>query len=283
MFKSRYLRLSTKILLNSAAIIVCFCLVVGWLARSLRDEIVAEKVAALSQLVEVAHSQLVEYDERVRSGELTVADAQEQARQRLRNLRYEGKEYFWINDRTPVMVMHPYKPELEGKSLENTADPDGRYLFREMVAVCREKGEGVVRYRWPHPESTAPVAKLSYVKEFEPWGWIVGTGIYIDGLNRQLASTLIPVLVFSLLAAAGSFAVSVFTSRSITRPIGEGVAFARDLAAGDLTRQLDLRRRDEVGALAESLNRMGADLQMMISDIADGVRTLSASSTELLF
>jgi methyl-accepting chemotaxis protein len=100
-------------------------------------------------------------------------------------LRYgpENKDYFWINDIHPRMVMHPYKPELNGKDLSESKDPNGKRLFVEFVKVCLEKGEGFVDYYWPKYGADKPQPKLSFVKLFKEWGWIVGTGMYIDGIE----------------------------------------------------------------------------------------------------
>jgi methyl-accepting chemotaxis protein len=274
--------LSAKILLNAAIVITCFCVLVAWVGVRLRAEMHEQKVDALRHLVEVAHSQLNEYDARVRSGELSLADAQKRARERLRNLHYDGKEYFWVNDMTPTMVMHPYKPEMEGKSLADFKDPDGKRLFVDAAALCRAQGEGPLEYRWPKPGESDPVAKISYVKLFEPWGWIVGTGTYVDGLQREMAGVTWTIVGVAALVAIGAALLMLMTSRSITRPINLGVAFARRLADGDLTQQLDLKREDEVGILADALNAMSENLQMLIGDVAEGIRSLSGSSVDLL-
>ncbi|WP_337225184.1 cache domain-containing protein, partial [Proteus terrae] len=89
--------------------------------------------------------------------ELTDADARKQAMETLRTLRYNGQDYFWINDFGPRMVMHPTKPELEGKDLSGTKDPDGKALFVEFVRVARSDGAGFVDYQWPRPGASAPV------------------------------------------------------------------------------------------------------------------------------
>jgi methyl-accepting chemotaxis protein len=101
------------------------------------------------------------------------------------NLRYgpENKDYFWIQDMQPQMIMHPYKPELNGQDLSDATDPEGKHLFREMVRVCQNKGQGFVRYMWPKYEGEDPIPKLSYVKLFEPWGWIIGTGLYLEDIQ----------------------------------------------------------------------------------------------------
>jgi methyl-accepting chemotaxis protein len=103
-------------------------------------------------------------------------------------LRYgpEGKDYFWINDLHPRMVMHPYKPQLDGKDLTDIKDPHGTYLFREFVKVAKDKGSGFVVYYWPKYGADKPVPKLSFVRLFKPWGWVVGTGVYLDEKDPKL-------------------------------------------------------------------------------------------------
>jgi methyl-accepting chemotaxis protein len=104
-------------------------------------------------------------------------------------LRYgpENKDYFWINDLHPRMIMHPYKPELNGQNLTGYTDPNGKHLFVEFVKVCRESGEGFVEYDWPKYGADEPQPKLSFVKRFEPWNWIIGTGLYIDDIKALMA------------------------------------------------------------------------------------------------
>lgn len=103
----------------------------------------------------------------------------------IKNIRYgpESKDYFWINDTQPIMIMHPYKPELEGSHLGEYKDPSGKHLFVEFVRVCLEKGEGYVDYYWPRYGEKEPQPKISYVQLFRPWNWIIGTGIYTDDID----------------------------------------------------------------------------------------------------
>ena len=113
-----------------------------------------------------------------------IKEFQKRAKEVIANLRYDnGKGYFWINDFTPKMIMHPIKPSLNGKELSNVKDPNGKYLFKEMVEVASKKGKGVVNYMWPKPGFDKPQHKISYVEAFKEWGWIVGTGVYADDIE----------------------------------------------------------------------------------------------------
>ena len=119
---------------------------------------------------------------------LGLLETRKEAIEAIRALRYGGNEYFWINDMKPVMVMHPIKPELEGKDLSENKDPAGLRLFVEFVNVVKANGAGFVMYLWPKPGSDTPVPKVSYVEGFEPWGWIIGSGVYVDNVRTTIAS-----------------------------------------------------------------------------------------------
>ncbi len=124
---------------------------------------------------------------KAKSGELRTADAQKMALAAVKNLRYMGNEYFWINDLEPKMLMHPIKPEMDGKVLADDKDPNGKRIFVDMAALARDKGEGVVNYMWPKEGSSQPVPKVSYVKLVREWGWVVGSGIYVDDVQAEMA------------------------------------------------------------------------------------------------
>ncbi len=120
-------------------------------------------------------------------------------------LRYgdEGKDYFWITDMHPTMVMHPYLPELDGQDLTNYEDQRGKKLFVAFVDAVRENGSGFVDYYWQwkdDPDRIVP--KLSYVEEFKPWGWVIGTGIYVEDVNASIARVQRNLTYISLAIAA---------------------------------------------------------------------------------
>ena len=122
--------------------------------------------------------------------DLSLEEKQQKAINLISSLRYgpENKDYFWINDMHPTMVMHPYKPQLDGKDLSESKDPNGKKLFVEFVNVCREKGEGFVDYHWPKYGAEEPQPKLSFVKLFKPWDWIIGSGLYLEVAEERLKS-----------------------------------------------------------------------------------------------
>ncbi|WP_319404612.1 methyl-accepting chemotaxis protein [uncultured Desulfosarcina sp.] len=220
----------------------------------------------------------------------------EDAKKAIAQLRYgpKGQDYFWINDMGPTMIMHPVKPELDGQDLSGSKDPNGKMLFVEMVNVCKEKGEGFVDYMWPMPGHENPVPKLSYVKLFEPWGWIVGTGIYLDDVDLAVKSKEAEIkaavssqrngLIGTILALLAVTATGVvFISRRITHPIVTASEMLKDIAQGegDLTRRLEVASSDEVGEMAKWFNVFVENVQRIIGSVADNARKVNDASAEL--
>ncbi|MCP4716884.1 MAG: GHKL domain-containing protein [Deltaproteobacteria bacterium] len=141
----------------------------------------------------------LEHDQQL--GLITREQAQQRAVDQIRNLHYgqEMKDYFWINDMHPHVVIHPYRSDLNGKDVSNYTDPDGKYVFREMVDVVKQNGSGYVYYKWQSRDNKYHIVpKISYVKGFTPWGWIIGTGIYIEDITAEIASITQNVIYFSL-------------------------------------------------------------------------------------
>ncbi|BBO82899.1 methyl-accepting chemotaxis protein [Desulfosarcina ovata subsp. sediminis] len=211
-------------------------------------------------------------------------------------LRYgpKGEDYFWINDMTPKMVMHPIKPELDGKDLSDFKDPSGKRLFMAFVDVSRTKGEGFVDYLWPMPGHDQPVAKLSYVKYFAPWGWIVGTGIYLDDVEQAIVKEEAEIksdvsaqrnrLMGSMLVLLVLTAVGVtLISRKITQPIVKASDMLKDIAKGegDLTRRLLVESRDEIGEMANGFNMFADNIQNIIRSVGENACHLRDTSAEL--
>jgi methyl-accepting chemotaxis protein len=182
------------------------------------------------------------------------------------------------------MVMHPIKPELDGKDLSNTADPNGKKLFVEMVkAVKSGGGDGLVPYQWPKPGSSAPVDKLSYVKNFAPWGWIVGSGIYIDDVNDLLKQKLlalgVPVVILIVLLAGLSYIIN----RSIVCPLLETTDAMDEISQGDgdLTARLDESGNDELTNLSVAFNRYTEKIHEIVKEVQGATEELTSSSDEL--
>jgi len=115
------------------------------------------------------------------------AELEARIKEMVRNARFDGDNYIWINDMTPRMVMHPTQPALEGKDLSGFKDPKGTALFLEMAKVGKEKGQGMVAYLWDKPGAkNDPKPKVSYVRHVPELGWIFGSGAWIEDETARL-------------------------------------------------------------------------------------------------
>lgn len=157
----------------------------------MQNRLLDGKREVIRELVASATSSLEAYYQQEREGGLTRNEAQKLAIDHIRLLRYgiELKDYFWINDMQPRMIMHPYRTDLEGKDVSTFTDPAGKRLFMACVQTVKAHGAGFVDYQWQWMDDASRiVAKISYVKGFEPWGWIIGTGIYVEDVHDQISA-----------------------------------------------------------------------------------------------
>lgn len=144
----------------------------------------------IRELTNSAWNILAKFENDVKKKILTREEAGKFAVEQIKNLHYgrHMKDYFWINDMHPRMVIHPYRTDLNGKDLTDFTDPSGKKVFIEFVNMVRQNGSGYVEYMWQwKDDKTRIVPKISYVKGFKPWGWIIGTGIYIEDVNAEIA------------------------------------------------------------------------------------------------
>ncbi|SEI20965.1 methyl-accepting chemotaxis protein [Pseudomonas asplenii] len=251
--------------------------------KQIHDDLYQAKAQKTQHVVQTASGILDYYHGLETAGTLGREAAQKQALSAIRGLRYDKNDYFWINDLRPVMVMHPANPKLEGQDLSGIKDPDGYALFNEMVTLAKAKGGGMINYRWPKPGASAPVQKTSYVQLFEPWGWIIGSGVYIDDLQAEFYDQ---VRDASLIGTAIALLLAVLVwliGRSIVSPLQEAVQAMANIASGesDLTRTLDTHGQDEVTQLARHFNAFTNKLRGVVSQLQASASELGQSSGDL--
>lgn len=253
-------------------------------AISLRSSMDKEKQLKTKQVVEVAYGFIEHYYGLMKAGALSEEEAKASAIAAVRALRYETSDYFWINDMRPAMVMHPFKPELEGKDLTDYADPKGKRLFVEFVEVVRKHDSGFVSYLWPKPGFVNPVRKISYVKGFAPWGWVLGSGIYLDDLdalfwNEVRDDVIILVVIICI------FGLLVWRiARSVIQPLGAepGVvaAIANKVAEGDLTVPIEVRI-DDRDSLLFSMKQMVDKLKSVVASVKEASSGVDTGSRQI--
>ncbi len=251
--------------------------------NQIHSDLYQAKAEKTRHVVETANGVLTYYHSLETAGTLSREAAQQQALNAVRGLRYNQDDYFWINDLKPVMVMHPANPKLEGKELSGIKDPDGFALFNAMVAIAQEKGAGSVDYRWPKPGAEAPVQKTSYVQLFQPWGWIIGSGVYIDDIQAQFYEQVWKASLIGIVIALVMALLVILIARSIVQPLQEAVHAMANIASGesDLTRSLDTHGQDEVTQLARHFNTFTAKLRQVVGQLQLSASALGQSSTDL--
>jgi signal transduction histidine kinase/DNA-binding response OmpR family regulator len=279
------LRLIVAMAAGALAILAAF-----WLSSE-RSHILSERENTAKSLVEAAYSIVAEQQKTEAEGKASRKEAQEHALRVIQAMRYDNGNYVWINDLHPTMVMHPTEPELNGKDLTNYRDPTGKAIFVEMVATVKKSGAGYVRYMWQKPGKNAePVPKISYVKEFQPWGWIIGTGIYIDDVDASWKSNAVTAAAVAVVCLLGLLLFSVTVSRSISRRLGHLVEMVNDVARGqaDPTRELELRvensagYNDEIAMLTNGFSEMLTRINKRDQEIHEDQEEISQANESLV-
>ena len=206
----------------------------------------------LRSLVESTVAIATQLDQQVAKGTISREEAQNRAKTQIGVMR--GHEYFFITDMTPKMVMHPIRPDLDGKDLSTNKDPNGKLLFLEFVQVVRAGGSGYVDYLWPRAGSEQPIGKISYVQGYAPWGWLIGTGVYTDDLDALFWDLVKEKLLQVGLMMLAILALTAVLIRSITRPLGDlNVSMSR-IANNELRVSVPgVSRQDEIGNMARAV------------------------------
>lgn len=286
-FLSRF-KIATRIwaILGIAFLAICFGTIIY--LNAFKNQMISDREQELRHLVEAVMGVMERYHDLAVAGTLSKEEAQKTAAAIIKTLRYEKQEYLWINDLSPRMVMHPIKPELDGKELNTVKDPTGKLLFVEMASAVKQKGSGFVSYMWPKPGAEKPVPKLSYVKGFEPWGWIVGTGVYIDDIEDKFwhdagkmgGSTLVLLL---LLGVGG-----LWIANSIVNPLKHVVSTAEKVAHGDLSEDVAVNGRDEVAQVLTAMQIMVQQLRGIVTNtmqtidqVSDAAKDIANGSSDL--
>ncbi len=253
------------------------------------DAVSTRRHQELQELAETAVSLIAAQDALVKKGQVSETAAKAQALSQISKLRYDGNNYFWINDLFPKMIMHPIRADLNGKDLTGVKDPNGKAIFVEFAKTAKASGGGFVDYMWPKPGATEPVEKLSYVKLFKPWGWVIGTGVYNDDLAADRNSALYAGGIAGLLILLVAGGVSAFFIRDIVKRMSSLRLAMLELAKGNFeVRFPGLDRNDEMGQISEAaemvVQKVGttiAGIKIASREIANASADISASATDL--
>jgi methyl-accepting chemotaxis protein len=237
---------------------------------------------AVRQAVEVAHSVLTWAHGLEKEGSWTREHAQEMARQALKGARYSGDEYFWLQDTKARVVMHPFKPEFDGTDGSNVKDPSGIPIF--VVSAQRASqpdGGGMFEYEWPKPGKNKPAPKISYVKAFAPWGWVVGSGVYADDLWDSFLSSLVRTSIVVVLALLVNLLMVRNVYRTVSVGLNRAIRVARSISQQDLTQEIVVEGSDEISELLSAMKSMSDDLIDTLLTMRQATEQLAQASEQI--
>ncbi|MHB8068212.1 MAG: cache domain-containing protein [Desulfobaccales bacterium] len=265
------LGIRTKIISLFLLIIFAFiALILFYIVPSNRGMLYTEKQCQIEAALNPLFGILQTLEAQEKAGLVTREEAQGRAKEYIRKSRYGAdlQEYFWINDFSPTMIMHPHRPDMDGTSLAAYKDPTGKALFVEMAQVCQQKGKGFVRYMWQWKDDKSRIEpKLSFVRAFGPWGWIVGTGVYINDVEVQAAQLRNRLLAVTGVLALGLLALLLLPMRSLG-------------SLSQATEQLS-GVSEEVSAAAQQISSSSQQLASGTSQQAASLQETNASVEEL--
>jgi methyl-accepting chemotaxis protein len=262
------LKLSLKILLTGVVTIALFAAALVWIYPRYKAAAYEAKFEKTRELTQAAWTVLDYYGKQASSGAMTLEQAQSTARQVLKGMRYGGQNYFWINDLRPRMIMHPTDPSLDGKDLSSYQDPNGVRLFVELSRQARTDGQGQLSYLWNKPGSSTPVPKISCVRLYAPWNWVVGSGIYVDDVEAALRRVWMSLVVIGAVVCLFALGLSWWMARSLTRPVQSIAVHLRNGA-------------NRVAAVANQVAQASRTLAQGSAEQAASVQETSASIDHL--
>ncbi|MBK4734415.1 methyl-accepting chemotaxis protein [Noviherbaspirillum pedocola] len=286
MFKRFSVRASVgrRLLLLTMLVLIGFAAVTTMSLIKLRTEMMAERRAKVQSLVDGASSILAAAHKQQLDGKLTEAQAKKLAVDSLRQLRYEGSNYIFIYDTDYVRVMLPPAPETEGKPYKDLSDASGKLMLQEMIHLAVSQGSGFIDYTFPRPGQTAFAPKIAFIRYFPAWKWMLGTGVYVDDVDAAFwsAARIDILIAVAVLCAIGTAATLI--ARSIVAQLGGEPAYAaavmRQVASGDLTARIALKRGDR-GSLLSQLQAMIGELRQLLGEVRDSASSIDAASREI--
>jgi methyl-accepting chemotaxis protein len=248
------------------------------LVPAVEDGFLKSRKDAIKNLTESALGILASQEAQAASGAISRPEAQRRAVEQIKAIRFAGGNYFYVFTSEPRIVTVPIRPEMEGKKVDDFADKQGTRIYVELSKLGSQAEGGYLRLWFGKPGVEGVFPKLNYVKTYEPWGWNIGTGVYIDDLQAQARvytwSILGGLVILSLLL----FIVVRSLARRMARPLAELVDGLRN---SDLTREIRIESEDEIGQAAKAFNAYNSDLRARIMEVSGFASRVASGSTEL--
>lgn len=261
--------------------LISLTIVMGVSISTLEHNLQEDRYAKTANLTEAATDTVKYFYQQFQSGIFSEDEAKQHALAALNTMHYNDTEYFWVNSFDHIMLSHP-KSTLVGKDIKNLSDPNGIKLFAEMVNIAKTEGKGFVAYQWAKPGNDQPVNKISYIKAFKPWGWVIGTGIYLDDVDSIFWSSATNLIITAVLLLLVTALLSSQISKNIYKPLLKMRNLIIQMNENhDLTLALKAEGRDELGDIGRAFNKMISDFREMILRISNSSGNLTSQAEEL--
>lgn len=247
------LKITSLILFSTLPFILLFLL---YIIPQFVERTNEEKKEAIKGYVNIVYDILEGYNKNAIKGIVSIQEAKLLAAQEINNIRYLRNEYIFGYDSLGITKILGSDTTLLGVNRYELTDKRGAKIVKDMIKMGLQNEEGYYSYYYPRPGETEPKEKISFVKGFKPWGWIIGTGLYFDDLDRynreHSIRTIIPLL-FALLIAVS---LGYFVSRKIILSLKKITNVAREITEGNFNTILTLDQKDEIGILADAFNSL---------------------------
>jgi methyl-accepting chemotaxis protein len=275
------LTLAARLRLMALAVTLALLGLSAYTGLAFHDSALEMRLGATRAVVQQSLSIAQHWQQQESAGRLPRAQAQQRAIEEIRAIRYDGKEYVWINDMTPRMVAHPIKPELEGQDLSQNKDASGKHLFMEFVHTVQRDGAGYVDYLWPKPGAQEPVPKRSYVAGFAPWGWVLGSGVYVDEVRAAALRFAMASLATAVVLGVLVLVFAQLMARGLQRRMQGALQVLQGMAAGDLAQPVVVGRSDEIGRLLQAMEDMRGGLGRMVFQVRRGSDGIGSACAQI--
>jgi methyl-accepting chemotaxis protein len=266
------------LILGLAPLGVVFLFALVLLVPTMNRNALANRKEEIQYLVQSAFGILETQDALVKAGTIQESEAKARALKALKTIRYGKGNYFFVFTQEPRIVTVPIKPEMENQNVTDFKDPSGMRIYVEMAKLTENPDGAFLQYGYAKPGSTRITPKLVFVKRFAPWGWNLGTGVYLDDLQAEAWTRTWTIMGgLLLLSVLLAFAARQFTRR-LLKPLKDLV---EGLRTSDLTREIAVTSQDEIGEAAQAFNAYNATLREQIAQVSDSSTRVASGSTEL--
>ncbi len=249
-------RVYARILILAFVAIISVVSVGYFVLGESRNNLVAQKQNDVRHIVEAGTNIVAALDKRAIAGEMTREQAQAEAKRMLSAMLYEGKEYIFVYDATGTLLVNPIQPDTIGSHRMDIKDAKGTPFVRRFIEIA-QAGGGHLTYYYTRPGASEPTMKMSYIKGYAPWGWVIATGVFVEDIDAMHGAMVNNIMLW-LGAIAVVLLLTVFlVTRSIVGPLGRLRASLDRLAAGDIDAEVEgVRRGDEFGMIARAVLKL---------------------------